>query len=505
MDKVLNIDDCLHIFDSLNSLIIVQDLNGKVLYCNTAACLSIDKKEDEVLDQFCYQLWHNRDTKCIGCPVEKAIISGRKEENVIVGINGRIWKITGIPHFSKDGKINKVIEVCQEITEEKNIEEELVKAKERAEESDKLKSAFLANISHEIRTPLNAILGFSNILKADKVSLQDRTNYLKIINDKGYHLLQIINDILDISKINAGHLKMNPSVFSVNEFIADLKSILNQKLKYHDKTSLKTVFFETKDEIPVELFTDRHKIQQVFSHVLDNAVKYTKEGQIEISCFLRNRFVLFSVKDTGVGIQPDQLLIIFDQFRQGDSSSTREYGGIGLGLSIAKKIIELLSGNIWLESEVGKGTTIYYTIPINQTDINLTQTNMQTTTNVPNWKNQLILIVEDEPSNYRYLEAVLKKTEANILYAADGEEAVEIFKNNSNIDIVLMDIQLPKMDGYTTTQKIKEIRKNIPVIAQTAHASDEDRIKSLKAGCDDYISKPIDKNELLAMISKFID
>jgi PAS domain S-box-containing protein len=393
-----------------------------------------------------------------------------------------------------------------DISERKKMENDLIFAKEKAEESDKLKSSFLANMSHEIRTPLNGILGFSELLKDNGLSKDEQDSYIDIINKKGKHLLNIISDIIDISRIESNQIKLIKEHFCLNDLMEEMiKSFCNEKID-KGKKHLEIRYKKENAKRKTCITTDKYRLSQIIQNLVSNALKYTLKGYIEIDWKLKNKNMLeFYVKDTGIGIPQEKQQLIFERFRQADDGYTRSFGGTGLGLSISKKLANILGGKIQVESHVKKGSVFSFSIPVDEKNRNEKSENEEQSENSKtyNWRGQTILIVEDDYSSFLFLKAVIKKTNAEIIHAIDGAKAIEICKSN-DIDLVLMDIQLPKMDGYTATKKIKNFRKNLPIIAQTAHVLEEDRAKSLKAGCDDYISKPIDKNKLLKVLNKYL-
>ncbi|MFP4042285.1 MAG: response regulator, partial [Bacteroidales bacterium] len=374
-------------------------------------------------------------------------------------------------------------------------------AKQKAEEADRIKSAFLANMSHEIRTPMNAILGFARLLKEPSLNKEQLHEYVDIINGRANHLLQIINDILDLSKIESDQLLISEEEFNLNQFLNEIYTVISNELKQAGKSDLDLYLKNGLKEDDANIVSDKTRLQQILFNLLNNAVKYTREGFVEFGYRMQDGKwgdLEFFVRDTGIGIEEDKQNVIFDRFRQSDESKTREFGGAGLGLSISKGLVGKLGGQMWVNSEYGKGSVFYFTIPFkykNEKDKIVTLQNNNFSMSY-NWENIQILVVEDDMLSSKFLEAILEDTGASIVFTKDGNDALEEVKNNK-VDIVLMDIQLPGMSGNETTRQIKEINMNIPVIAQTAHAMAEDKSKSMDAGCDDYLTKPIDMQVLL--------
>jgi signal transduction histidine kinase len=356
---------------------------------------------------------------------------------------------------------------------------EIIKAKERAEESDRLKSAFLATMSHELRTPLNAIIGFSNLID-EGTPIKDAVQYSKTVNASGNHLLNIVEDLFDISLIEAGQIKTAKQTIDLLHVLEELKVIIENEQKNLKKTHL-----DLSLEIPanikkISLSIDVSKFKQLLINLLKNALKFTHEGHVHFGFELetkKNR-LKFYVEDTGIGISKEMQGIIFDAFRQVDETYTKSYGGTGIGLSISKKIVKILGGEIWVESELGKGSTFFFTVPYDG--------------------------VDDDDSSYDYLNAVLEMQEVNTLRAKNGKEAIGYCKEKPAINLVLMDINMPVMNGYEATKAIKKFQPNLPIIAQTAYAISGDREKALANGCDDYISKPLKKEELFMLLNKYL-
>ncbi|MEE4198633.1 MAG: response regulator [Bacteroidales bacterium] len=387
-------------------------------------------------------------------------------------------------------------------------EKNLLKAKMKAEESDQLKSAFLANMSHEIRTPMNAILGFTELLTMPDTAISpaEKQNYIKLIHHSGNNLLQLIDDIIDISKIEAGQLKIIPKECDVNQTLMDIyesyQEIKKQKGKEHIDLSVNLA--EKNQQVITQ--TDPLRLIQIISNLIDNALKFTEEGFITFGYEIQKPdLLLFYVKDTGIGMDEKKKEFIFERFRKIEDSKTKLYRGAGLGLAICKSLVELLGGKIWVESYRGSGSGFYFTIPYhkvknprNKKGTSLKDTNYQ-------WKDKKILIAEDEPNNYFYIEEVLKRTHTKIIRANNGKEAIRIFKENPQIDLIIMDIKMPEMDGYEATTQIKKINKHIPIIAQSAYAMPGDIEKGYLMGINEYITKPVNPKKLLTILNKYLN
>ncbi len=380
-------------------------------------------------------------------------------------------------------------------------------ATQRADESDILKSNFLANMSHEIRTPMNGILGFVQLLKGEE-SAEKRDRYVDIVYHNGMMLVNLIDDIIDISKIDAGQLAVNQAECNLDDLMFDVYTFFNEVKFKQEKEHINIRLLNLNDDESNILFTDGQRLRQILVNLLGNALKFTDRGNVEfgyISKYEENK-IQFFVRDSGIGIPEDKRDIIFERFRQVQEGSTRKYGGTGIGLYISKNIINLLGGDIWFESKVGEGTTFYFTIPYQEKQLKESGALLfNTYTPSYDWSGKSILIAEDVEVNFRYLSTVLADTRANILWAKNGQDAVVQGTDNPSIDIVLMDIQMPLMDGYEATMTIRKSKPNLPIIAQTAYALPHDNIKCFEAGCNDYISKPINVNLLKKKIDTLLN
>jgi PAS domain S-box-containing protein len=380
---------------------------------------------------------------------------------------------------------------------------ELTIAKEQAEESDRLKSAFLTNMSHEIRTPMNGILGFTELLKEPNLSSDDQQDFIQIIQVSGARMLNTINCIVDISKIESGLMKVDIKETNINE-----KMEFTYKF-FKPEVENKGLQFLFKSSLPAKeaiIKTDNEKVYAILTNLVKNAIKFTYEGSIEFGYEKKGKYLEFFVKDTGAGIPQNQQQIIFERFRQGSDSLTRKYEGSGLGLSIAKSYVEMLGGEIWVESAEGKGSTFYFTIPYNAvSEEKHTIENFISAENKDvQIRNLKTLIVEDDEISYSLLIRTVQKISKEVLHAITGVQAVEACRNNPDLDLVLMDIRMPQMDGLEATRQIRQCNKNVIIIAQTAYAFSGDKEKAIEAGCNDYVSKPINITSLLELITKHI-
>ncbi len=388
----------------------------------------------------------------------------------------------------------------------RQLEQELIAAKFKAEESDKLKTAFLANMSHEIRTPMNGIIGISQLLTRQEVGEKDRNEYLSMINANGNILLNLVNDIIEISKIESNQVDLFVSEFSLNKLFHEMNCFLLTEKMTKNKDSVELLMSLGRKDEESFIYADRQKLNQILLNLIGNAIKFTLSGQVEFGYFVNddNRLEFF-VKDTGIGIPEDKLDLIFNRFTQADQSLTRPFGGSGLGLAISKGFVEIMHGKIWAECRENGGSIFRFHIPFKPSSPGAKQApRVKLRPDDFDWAKYHLLVVEDNYMSFKLLQALLKNTKVVILHADNGERAIEMVKTHPEIDLVLMDIQLPLMNGYEATKAIKLIRPELTVIAQTANAMDEDRLKCLNSGCNDYITKPIVFETFLTLIDSYI-
>ena len=520
------------VVDNIHEALIIEDIEGRLVYANEEFCnifgfttddLSSLTLKDYISPDSYIEIIerHKKRMQGISVPEEFVYQGMRKdgktlwiesrvtplfENNVIIGTQSLERDITErkkaeeLLHLKNQELEAQYEEYMQlnEILRQTNYNLEI--SKEKSEESDRLKTAFLQNMSHEIRTPLNGILGFSKLLQYEDINKEDIKEYTGIIQQSGQRLLEMVNNVLDISKIETGQIEIHYKSFSINAMLSDLYSFFissaNSKglnLAYH-------TFLENKNSI---ISADESILYQILTNLINNAIKFTSSGRIDYGYEIKDNVLEFYVKDTGSGISQEHFEKLFFRFTQLDLSITRGFEGAGLGLSICKGLVELLGGRIWLESELKKGTTFYFTIPlIYQDNINLQGFNeLKKEVNITR---STILIAEDDLISFKYLKKLLTGQDTTIIWAENGKQAIEIVKNNQAIDLILMDIRMPVLSGIEAIKQIKKIKPDLPVIAQTAYAFNEEKEKILSYGFSDFISKPIDKDKILMMINKYL-
>ena len=397
-------------------------------------------------------------------------------------------------------------ELRKEIRQRKTIEKELMEAKRNAERLSESKSQLLINMSHEIRTPVNSILGFADLLTNPNISNSDKEKYLRYVSSSSQNLLFLLDEILEHSRLESGEMKISVSPCSLSELALELKEAF-EKIKNQINKQNIAIKLELPESTDTRLvLTDSYRLRQVWTNLISNALKYTQEGSITFGFSYLTDEIEFFVKDTGIGISKDDQAEIFNRFKRAENEASLTATGTGLGLAISKSIIELMEGRLWVESQVGKGSEFYFTLPLTTTDSVATPAHKPSSEfNLdPEWPDLTLLIAEDEELNFLFLKEALKPTRIQVLWARNGKESVEMIKTHPEIAVVLMDIKMPDMDGYEATRMIKTIKPGIPVIIQTAFALSDERSKSIREGGDDFITKPINRLLLLKTLSRFL-
>lgn len=419
---------------------------------------------------------------------------------------------------SELAKINYLLKEKQELISEQNIElaqhrdyleqlvdertKELLKAKNKAEESDKLKTAFLQNMSHEIRTPMNGILGLMGILNDPDLDVASKNNYIDLIKQSGERLMTTINDIIEISKLESEQVTTHYSHVNITELLHFNLNFFKQE------TEKKGVLLKLSENIQDNntiVETDGNKVNSILINLIKNAIKFTNKGTIEFGYSIEGDSIIFYVKDSGIGIPADRLEAIFERFVQADLNNTRPHEGSGLGLSIVKEYLKILNGKIWVESKIDVGSTFFFSLPYKPVNKKQSKQGEKIATNNTHGKIHTILIAEDDEGSFLFLENILEKLPVNLLHTDNGRDAVKLFKENPDISLILMDIKMPELNGYDTTRMIRQFNKTIPIIAQTAYAMPNDKEKAIEVGFTDYITKPINRHKLILMVQKYLD
>ena len=414
------------------------------------------------------------------------------------------WEEAIISPVKNDrSEITNFVAVKEDVTEKKKLWMELVTAKEKAEESDRLKSRFLANISHEIRTPMNGILGFSELLKEPQLSGEEKEQYIDLIHESGRRMLNIINDLIDISRIEAGEIRIHRDETNVKIVLDNVRAFFASRARKKGLSLGCSTGVPARESV---ILTDSSRLHQVLSNLVQNAIRYTEKGGVEFGCGKNDGMLEFYVRDTGIGIPDDLREKIFERFRQGSPGGAHVQEGAGLGLSLSRAFVEMLGGSIWVDSEPGKGSTFYFTLPCVRPESGAASRGKPgKEAGTAFSPDVVILVVEDDSTNRLLLQTVLKNRNATVVLAENGCEAVDRVQSEPAIDVVLMDMKMPVMNGYEATRRIKKLRPSLPVIAQTAFASLSERGAVLSAGCDAVLSKPLDLDELLETIRSFMD
>ncbi|MBS3777267.1 MAG: response regulator, partial [Bacteroidales bacterium] len=493
--------------ETATDIICIHDMEGNIRYLNPTGLNILGKTREEITGDNI----HNY----IDDPGE---LHNRKEDR-LKGDNATYTYQTYIKNaeaqpipveikstpLQQEGEMEGILIIARDITERKQAEKALETAKNKAIESDRLKSTFLMNLSHEIRTPLNGIMGFSQILQEREFPFEKQKEFLNIIHEKADQLLNVLNNLLDLSKIEAGQLNIRQEDCYLNDLMYEIYDVYTLELEKQEKTDISLHYHCGLTREESRLYSDCSRISQILNNLLSNAIKFSEEGTIDFGYkFEEPHQLVFYIKDTGIGIHANKKNEIFEPFRQGDESTSREYEGTGLGLALSKSLVELLGGRIWLESEEGKGSTFYFTMPFSRHKYKPEEDQSGVSDYNYNWPGHKVLIVEDDPVSLEFMQEIFSETQVKILSAQTGKEALDHFRENPNISLILMDLRLPDMSGLEVVRKIRSKNTHAPIIAQTAYTMDNDAKKCLEAGCTDYLTKPVDIQAMLNAMNKHL-
>ena len=494
------------LFNTIPDYIWLKDTHGVFLKCNKKVEQIFGLSEKNIIGKTDYDFvskeladtFRKNDLKALQSDVplkiEENIIKGREQSSEILEAIKAPFKI--------NNKVIGVLGIGRDITERKKYEETLHKAKSEAEEANRLKSEFINNLSHEIRTPMNGIVGFTHFLAKENISSQKRNEYAGIVLNSSHQLLHIIDDLLEISRLGTQQVKIHETEVDLYVLLTEMVSVFQIDVQ---KKNLTLLFDAKISKSTSHIIIDETKLNKILSNLIENAIKYTHQGHIKISCEILNSTLVISVEDTGIGINPEAQEIIFNRFIQ-ENKSSGYFGGLGLGLAIARENAILMNGNIKVESEKGKGSTFILEIPYQPLLIeeNITEENKTSQKTIADVFT--ILIAEDEKVNYLYLKEILTLTypKAIIMHAENGKEAITLLENNTHTDLVFMDLKMPVMDGFEATALIKKHCPNIPVIAQTAYSGQEEKELALESGCDDFVTKPLNDEKVIQLVSKYL-
>lgn len=411
-------------------------------------------------------------------------------------------EMTGRVHFDELKRKSILLGIVYDITERKNYVKDIIQARQKAEESDRLKSSFLATMSHELRTPLNAVIGFSDLILGDSDLDPELDEFVHLINNNGLHLLSLIEDIFDLSLMESNQIKIYNDKFELIQGLQDLTEMIPIEIEKFNKED-DIVFINELPDKQIFLDSDASRVNQIVGNLLKNAIKFTPKGYVKLGVREVDEDVIIYVEDNGIGISKEKQNIIFEIFRQGEESLTRQFGGAGLGLSLSHNLSELLGGKLWVDSDENTGAVFSFKIKrlrnghdtINEKSI---------TVETIDWSNKYVLIAEDEFSNFELLLYILKPTKVRIKQVTNGNDAIFEALSVERPDLILMDIKMPDLNGFEATKIIKEVYPDLPIIAQTAFAISGDRELALEMGCDEYISKPLKKIDLLKLMKNYL-
>lgn len=490
--------------EQVSECVSITNMEDIIIYVNNSFCNTYGYSKEELVGRHISFLYPKTIEQDQGKKVLTATISGGwKGEHINQRKDGTTFPILLSSAVIEDEIKNKIamIGIAMDISEIKKSRSELIAAKNKAEESDRLKSAFLMNMSHEIRTPMNGILGFTNLLLEPDLSDENKEEFIHIIQKSGKRLLNTVNDIIEISKIEAGIEELKKSKFNLNDSILNLIKFFTTQA---NEKNIELVFKNRYLNQEIILESDFTKFESILTNLIRNAIKYSIKGKIQVSYKLQKEHILFCIEDKGIGIPKGRIEAIFNRFEQADIGDTKAQEGSGLGLSITKSYVEMMGGEIWVKSEEKKGSTFYFTIPNTSEDLPCTLEAEETPDmQLNNSMNDLnVLIVEDEEISAYYLSEILKNEVKMIYHVSSGKEAIEFCRNHPEFDLILMDIKLPDINGLEATKTIRTFNNTVIIIAQTAFATQKDKEIALNVGCNDYILKPIIREYLMEVITR---
>ncbi len=487
--------------------IIITDIKGNIEFVNQKYCQLTGYQYPEVIGKKTDILKSGVHNKDFYQNLWKTILSGKTWNGEICNRkkSGELyWELASIsPIFDEKGLIKSFVKVCENISEKKKIEAELKTAKDKAEIANIHKDNFLANMSHEIRTPLNGIIGFAEFLKDPEITQEAKEKYVSIIRSSSQTLLSLIDDIIDVSKLESGELDIQPEQFDLIDLMHELYILFDEMKRLKEKAYIKLILTLPSHYQHLFIESDKLRVRQVLNNLLSNALKFTEKGKIEFGFRIKNNVLEFFVSDTGIGIPQEKQKVIFERFNQSDEEISKRYGGTGLGLAISGGIVNILGGHIEVDSKPGKGSVFKFIIPFHRS-------RMESEVLIPEeekhtkLEGKTILIAEDESDVLQYLSTILEQEGANVLQGKNGYETIEQFARHDNVDLILMDISMPVLDGYETARQIHRIDLMVPIIAQTTNEVLDERQKLLDIGCVDYITKPIKPGELIHKIEKYL-
>jgi PAS domain S-box-containing protein len=500
------------LMDNFPHTIYFKDKKGRFTRINEAQAkmLGVDNP-DEAIGKTDYDYFTPQHAEEAYKDEQRILVTGEqligKTEKIRNAQGDYIWvSATKIPIRDNQGNITGLVGISINVTEQYHAEQKLIEARKKAVESDKLKSAFLANMSHEIRTPMNGIIGFSNLLKMDGFNRTQQLEYIGFIESCGNSLLNLIDDIIDISKIEAEQLVIREQETCIDTLLHELFVQFDRQRLIEKKQTIELRLRLPEKNEPCSLITDPYRFKQIFSNLIGNALKFTEEGFIEFGYKIKEKELEFYVKDTGLGIPKDKFELIFDRFGQVLENDHLNQKGTGLGLAISINLSKLLGGKMWVESEVRVGSAFYFTLPIKK------GSSLEYAVSAPSkltrkdfhWMGKKLLVVDDEELNWIFIRELIKPTDAQLVWAKNGQEAIDICQYDSKIDLVLMDFKMPVLNGFEATKAIRCFDSKIPIIALTASAQDEQKQLSIHAGCNAFLSKPVVNEQLFKIVNHYL-